>query len=90
MFLKILGIIDIFSAIILLFNVYHIFWLITGFHAAVLIIKGIASVADSVAVIFGMVDIIAALFIFFAVTGLWPLKLIIVIALLYMGSISML
>ncbi|MCX6815433.1 MAG: hypothetical protein NT120_01095 [Candidatus Aenigmarchaeota archaeon] len=89
MLLKVLGIIDILSALIILFNIYNIHWIITNFHATVLIIKGIASVADSVGVIFGMVDIICALFIFFAVTGLWPLKVLLVIILIYKGSLSL-
>lgn len=90
LFVKILGIIDIFSALIIIFNIYNIHWIITTIHVIVLLAKGISStLADAAGMAMGMADIAAALFIFFAVTGLLPIKIVLFVILVGKGAMSM-
>ena len=91
MILKLLGAIDIFSALIILFNIYHIHWIITDAHVIILIAKGIPSmISNPLGIALGAVDIITAMFILFGVTGLLPLKAILFIIMVYKGSLSLL
>ncbi len=90
MLLKVLGAIDIFSALIIIFNIYNIYWIITTVHVIVLLVKGIISfVSDAPGLVMGMTDITAALFIYFAVTGLLPIKIILFIVLVGKGVYSL-
>ncbi|MBI4170729.1 MAG: hypothetical protein HY514_03475 [Candidatus Aenigmarchaeota archaeon] len=90
MLLKILGAIDIFSALIIIFNIYNIHWIITTVHVIVLFVKGITSlISDAPGVVMGLTDIMAALFIYFAVTGLLPIKIILFIVLVGKGAYSL-
>ena len=88
--IRILGIVDILSALMILFNVYNIHWIITNGHFLIMLIKGTLSLIDGPAgIIMGAADIITAFFILFAITGLLPLKIILFVILIYKGAISL-
>lgn len=88
--LKILGAIDIIGAIIIFFNLYEVHWIIVAVHVTVLLLKGIAGLmADIIGFIYGMVDILAAIFIAFAIIGFLPVKIVIILVLLFKGAFSM-
>jgi len=90
MFVKLLGIIDIFSALIIIFNIYNIHWIITTIHIVALLVKGTASMlADAPGIAMGLADIVAAIFIYFAVTGLLPIKIILFVILVGKGAYSL-
>lgn len=90
MLLKLLGIIDIISALIILFNLYHISWIISAVHVIVLLAKGAPSLfGDAPAILMGSVDVITAILIIFGVTGLLPLKIILFIVLVGKGALSL-
>ncbi len=90
MLLKILGIVDIISALIIIFNVYNIHWIITWTHAIVLLAKGGPSlITDAPGIVYGLTDILAALFIIFAVPDLLPIKIILFLILVGKGAFSL-
>lgn len=90
MLLKLLGIVDIFSALIIIFNVYNIHWIITSVHVALLLAKGVPSLlSDATGAAMGLADILAAIFIYFAVTGLLPVKIVLFIVLVGKGAFSL-
>ncbi|GEM_PF-2626956 len=90
MFVKLLGVIDIFSALIIIFNIYNIHWIITTIHVVVLLAKGTSSMlADVPGIALGLTDIAAAIFIYFAVTGLLPIKIVLFVILVGKGAYSL-
>ncbi|MBI3190903.1 hypothetical protein HYZ41_04335 [archaeon] len=90
MILKVLGIIDILSAMILLFNAYNIHWVITNIHIIIMTFKGLfGMLGGPVGIVMGTTDILTAVFIMFAITGLLPIKIILIIILLYKGVASL-
>jgi len=90
-FLRLLGIVDIISALVILFSAYNVHWILTYGHAFILLVKGVPSMLDGpVGIVMGLTDIITAVFIVFAVTGLLPVKIVLVIILVYKGAVSFL
>jgi hypothetical protein len=90
MILKVLGVIDILSAMIILFNAYNIHFVITNIHVIIMTFKGLFGMFGGPAgIVMGTVDLITAAFIMFAITGLVPIKAILIIILLYKGVLSL-
>jgi hypothetical protein len=90
MLVKILGIIDIIAGLMLIFNIYNVFWMITAFFAGVLIIKGLTGIiTDFMAMIMGVADILVALFIIFGPGGFLIVKLILFAIMMIKGASSL-
>ncbi len=88
MIVKFLGAIDVIAGLMVLFNIFHLPWIITYFFAAILIGKGFTGLfTDAVAAVMGIADIAAALMILFGVEGL-VLPKIILFAVLEIKGIS--
>ena len=88
--LKFIGIIDFLSAIIIVFNVYNIPWIVSFIHIFIMLGKGTTSLfADPIGKVFGVADIIVGIFILFAVTGMAEIKLILAAILVYKSAVSM-
>lgn len=89
--LKVIGIIDFLSAVIILFNIYNIPWVVSFIHVFVMLGKGTTSLfADPVGKVFGVVDIITGILILFAVTGFAEIKIVLAVVLVYKAFVSML
>jgi hypothetical protein len=90
MLVKILGLLDIIAALMIIFNIYGIHYVITFFFVIIFVIKGLSILlADALGVVMGLTDIVAGLFILFAVVGLMPLKIIIFVILIGKGFMSL-
>lgn len=89
--LKIIGVIDFLSAVIIIFNIYNIPWIVSFIHVFVMLGKGTTSLfADPVGKVFGVVDIITGIMILFAVTGFAEIKIVLAAILVYKAFVSML
>jgi len=89
MMLKFLGVVDVISALFMIFNVY--IGIITLALGLILVVKGISSMFyDVPGLIVGVVDVVSALFLFFSFTGLLPLKVVLFIVLMGKGVMSFL
>lgn len=88
--LKILGAIDLISAVIIFFNFYEVHWIIVWSHSFVLILKGLSGMlGDIIGFFYGLIDILAAIFIIFGVIGFFPIQITIVLVLIFKGIFSM-
>jgi hypothetical protein len=88
--LKFIGIIDFLSAIIIVFNIYSIPWVVSFVHVFIMLGKGTTSLfADPIGKVFGVVDIITGVMILFAVTDMSEIKLILAAILVYKAIVSM-
>jgi len=88
--LKFIGIIDFLSAVIIIFNIYNIPWVVSFIHVFIMLGKGTTSLfADPLGKMFGVVDIIVGIFILFAVTGIAEIKLVLAAVLVYKSLVSM-
>ena len=88
--LKFIGLIDFLSAIIIVFNIYSLPWLIVFIHVFIMLGKVTTSLfADPIGKVFGLIDIITGVFILFAVTGFAEIKLVMAAILIYKAAVSM-